>query len=564
MADSELWGHGFNPEETTGIQPVGWPGGKPELKESGWGIQKASEEGEETLVSRRALAEGEETLASRRALAEGQQVGGTSQNEFSSETVTEPPFGEQAQAPASNTTPMPPDPPASNSAPKASETPGGYNAPLNSRDAETVVLPAITQPYPLERQFDTGYSRNAAPVTQPQQDTYTAVLPAKDEKGYIYRNNGRRLTKSEDPTPIVMKTVSGEMTLTLDHVSIRRYGSEATRHGSDYVQMPLTCISTTDLIQDTDKDGNTRVAAWFDVVLPDGTHNQEPESTEEASKDAYSFEVSNIAEAKAFLAEVDKRIQKARVPMPPEDLPIRLLSTAKKATMYVVVAVLAVATLLCGYFALRNNHPATGGNTKALTSEVSSLKKQVEDLSKQRDDANAKANKAQQDADNANKAKAEAEKKLSELQQSNAQQSATAQSIQNIINSNPPLSRQALLDNAVAQGISQSDAEAAINQLGINFQNNANSQAQTYRNANPTYSKQQIQDMLTQAGFTQQEAQQAVQGISDAQTQSQNSNSGQDSPTVGSSEESSNDTQSWGDKAQDLYNGVKDTVGGLL
>ncbi len=107
------------------------------------------------------------------------------------------------------------------------------------------------------------------------------------------------------------------MTLTLDHVSIRRYGSEATRHGSDYVQMPLTCISTTDLIQDTDKDGNTRVAAWFDVVLPDGTHNQEPESTEEASKDAYSFEVSNIAEAKAFLAEVDKRIQKARVPMPP-------------------------------------------------------------------------------------------------------------------------------------------------------------------------------------------------------------------------------------------------------
>lgn len=549
MADNELWGHGFNPEETTGIQPVGWPGGKPELKESGWGIPKASEEGEETLVSRRALAEGEETLASRRALAEGQQVGGTSQNEFSSETVTEPPFGEQAQALASN------------SAPKASETPGGYNAPLNSRDAETVVLPVITQPYPLERQFDTGYSRNVPPQ---QQDTYTVVLPAKDEKGYIYRNNGRRLTKSEDPTPIVMKTVSGEMTLTLDHVSIRRYGSEATRHGSDYVQMPLTCISTTDLIQDTDKDGNTRVAAWFDVVLPDGTHNQEPESTEEASKDAYSFEVSNIAEAKAFLAEVDKRIQKARVPMPPEDLPIRLPSTAKKAAMYVAIAVLAVATLLCGYFALRNNHPAAGGNTEALTSEVSFLKQQVEDLSKQRDDANAKANKAQQDADNANKAKAEAEKKLSELQQSNAQQSATAQSIQNIINSNPPLSRQALLDNAVAQGISQSDAEAAINQLGINFQNNANSQAQTYRNANPTYSKQQIQDMLTQAGFTQQEAQQAVQGITDAQTQSQNFNSGQDSPTVGSSEESSNDTQSWGDKAQDLYNGVKDMVGGLL
>lgn len=563
MADSELWGHGFNPEETTGIQPVDWPSGKPELKESGWGIPKASEEGEETLVSRRALAEGEETLASRRALAEGQQVGGTSQNEFSSEIVTEPPFGEQAQAPASNTTPMPPDPPASNSASKASETPGGYNAPINSRDAETVVLPAITQPYPLERQFDTaGYSRNAALVNQPQQDTYTAVLPAKDEKGYIYRNNGRRLTKSEDPTPIVMKTISGEMVLTLDHVSIRRYGSEATRHGSDYVQMPLTCISTTDLIQDTDKDGNTRAAAWFDVVLPDGTHNQEPESTEEASKDAYSFEVSNVAEAKAFLDEVDKRIQKARVPMPPEDLPIRLPSTAKKATMYVVIAVLAVATLLCGYFALRNNHPATGGNTKALTSEVSSLKQQVEDLSKQRDDANAKANKAQQDADNANKAKAEADKKLSELQQSNAQQSATAQSIQNIINSNPPLSRQALLDKAVAQGISQSDAEAAINQLGINFQNNANSQAQTYRNANPTYSKQQIQDMLTQAGFTQQEAQQAVQGISDAQTQ--NSNSGQDDPTVGSPEESSNGTQSWGDKAQDLYSGVKDTVGGLL
>lgn len=564
MADNELWGHGFNPEETTGIQPVGWPGGKPKLKESGWGIPKASEEGEETLVSRRALAEGEETLASRRALAEGQQVGGTSQNEFSSETVTEPPFGEQAQALASNSAPMPPEPPASNSAPKASETPGGYNAPLNSRDAETVVLPAITQPYPLERQFDMGYSRNAAPVPPQQQDTYTAVLPAKDENGYIYRNNGRRLTKSEDPMPIVMKTVSGEMTLTLDHVSIRRYGSEATRHGSDYVQMPLTCISTTDLIQDTDKDGNTRVAAWFDVVLPDGTHNQEPESTEEASKDAYSFEVSNIAEAKAFLAEVDKRIQKARVPMPPEDLPIRLPSTAKKVAMYVAIAVLVVATLISGYFALRNNHPAAGGNTKALTSEVSSLKQQVEDLSKQRDDANAKANKAQQDADNANKAKAEAEKKLSELQQSNAQQSATEQSIQNIINSNPPLSRQALLDNAVAQGISQSDAEAAINQLGINFQNNANSQAQTYRNANPTYSKQQIQDMLTQAGFTQQEAQQAVQGITDAQTQSQNSNSGQDSPTVGSSEESLNDTQSWGDKAQDLYNGVKDTVGGLL
>ena len=538
MQENELWGHGFNPEETTGIQPVGWPSGKPELKESGWGIPKASEEGEETLVSRRALAEGQ----------------------------SESPFGDTtSMAPARDTTPMMPETPARDVTPM---TPGApvrnASVPLNSRDAETVVLPAITQPYPLERQFDTaGYSRNATPVTQPQQDTYTAVLPAKDEKGYIYRNNGRRLTKSEDPTPIVMKTVSGEMTLTLDHVSIRRYGSEATRHGSDYVQMPLTCISTTDLIQDTDKDGNTRVAAWFDVVLPDGTHNQEPENTEEASKDIYSFEVSNVAEARAFLAEVDKRIQKARVPMPPEDLPIRLPSTAKKAAMYVVIAVLAVATLLCGYFALRNSHPAAGGNTKALTSEVSSLKQQVEDLSKQRDDANAKANKAQQDADNANKAKAEAEKKLSELQQSNAQQSATAQSIQNIINSNPPLSRQALLDNAVAQGISQSDAEAAINQLGINFQNNANSQAQTYRNANPTYSKQQIQDMLTQAGFTQQEAQQAVQGISDAQTQTNNSNSGQDDPTVGSSEESSNGTH-WGDKAQDLYNGVKDTVGGLL
>lgn len=560
MADSELWGHGFNPEETTGIQPVSWPSGKPELKESGWRTPKSSEEGEETL-----------------ALAEGQQVGGPSQSEPAGEAVTEPPFGEQVQAPASNSAPMPPEPPtgnaapippeppagdsapmppetpASNSAPKASETPGGYNAPLNSRDAETVVLPAITQPYPLERQFDTGYSRNAAPVPPQQQDTYTAVLPAKDEKGYIYRNNGRRLTKSEDPTPIVMKTISGEMVLTLDHVSIRRYGSEATRHGSDYVQMPLTCISTTDLIQDTDKDGNTRAAAWFDVVLPDGTHNQEPESTEEASKDVYSFEVSNIAEAQAFLDEVDKRIQKARVPMPQEDLPIRLPSTARKATMYVVIAVLAVATLLCGYFALRNNHPATGGNTKALTSEVSSLKQQVEDLSKQRDDANAKANKAQQDADSANKAKAEAEKKLSELQQSNAQQSATAQSIQNIINSNPPLSRQALLDNAVAQGISQSDAEAAINQLGINFQNNANSQAQTYRNANPTYSKQQIQDMLTQAGFTQQEAQQAVQGISDAQTQPQ-----QQGATDDGSDPSLKDT------VGDLYNGAKEKVQGLF
>lgn len=561
MADSELWGHGFNPEETTGIQPVGWPSGKPELRESGWGIPKASEGGEETLVSRRALAEGQSESPFGDTASMTPARDATPMPETPARDVTPMTPGVPArdatpmtsETPARNTTPMTPDAPARNT-----------SVPLNSRDAETVILPAITQPYPLERQFDTGYSRNAAPVTQPQQDTYTAVLPAKDEKGYIYRNNGRRLTKSEDPTPIVMKTVSGEMTLTLDHVSIRRYGSEATRHGSDYVQMPLTCISTTDLIQDTDKDGNTRVAAWFDVVLPDGTHNQEPESTEEASKDAYSFEVSNVAEAKAFLAEVDKRIQKARVPMPPEDLPIRLPSTAKKATMYVVIAVLAVATLLCGYFALRNNHPATGGNTKALTSEVSSLKKQVDDLSKQRDDANAKANKAQQDADNANKAKAEAEKKLSELQQSNAQQSATAQSIQNIINSNPPLSRQALLDNALAQGISQSDAEAAINQLGINFQNNANSQAQTYRNANPTYSKQQIQDMLTQAGFTQQEAQQAVQGISDAQTQSQNSNSGQDSPTVGSSEESSNDTQSWGDKAQDLYNGVKDTVGGLL
>lgn len=551
MADSELWGHGFNPEETTGIQPVGWPSGKPELREGGWRTPKASEGGEETL-----------------ALAEGQQVGGTSQSKSASETVTEPPFGEQVQAPASNSAPMPPETPASNTAPvppeppardatpKASETPGDYNAPLNSRDAETVVLPAITQPYPLERQFDTGYSRNAAPVPPQQQDTYTAVLPAKDEKGYIYRNNGRRLTKSEDPTPIVMKTISGEMVLTLDYVSIRRYGSEATKHGSDYVQMPLTCISTTDLIQDTDKDGNTRAAAWFDVVLPDGTHNQEPESTEEASKDTYSFEVSNIAEAEAFLAEVDKRIQKARVPMPPEDLPIRLPSTAKKATMYVVIAVLAVATLLCGYLALRNNRPATGGNTKALTSEVSSLKQQVEDLSKQRDDANAKANKAQQDADSANKAKAEAEKKLSELQQSNAQQSATAQSIQNIINSNPPLSRQALLDNAVAQGISQSDAEAAINQLGINFQNNANSQAQTYRNANPTYSKQQIQDMLTQAGFTQQEAQQAVQGISDAQTQPQQQGATDDGS--GESNPSLKDT------VGDLYNGAKEKVQGLF
>lgn len=552
MADSELWGHGFNPEETTGIQPVGWPSGKPELREGGWRTPKASEGGEETL-----------------ALAEGQQVGGPSKSESASKTVTEPPFGEQVQAPTSNAAPMPPEPPTGNaapmppeppagdSAPKASETPGGYNAPLNSRDAETVVLPAITQPYPLERQFDTGYSRNAAPVPTQQQDTYTAVLPAKDEKGYIYRNNGRRLTKSEDPTPIVMKTISGEMVLTLDHVSIRRYGSEATRHGSDYVQMPLTCISTTDLIQDTDKDGNTRAAAWFVVVLPDGTHIQEPESTEEASKDAYSFEVSNIAEAEAFLDEVDKRIQKARVPMPQEDLPIRLPSTARKATMYVVIAVLAVATLLCGYFALRNNHPATSGNTKALTSEVSSLKQQVDDLSKQRDDANAKANKAQQDADNANKAKAEAEKKLSELQQSNAQQSATAQSIQNIINSNPPLSRQALLDKAVAQGISQSDAEAAINQLGINFQNNANSQAQTYRNANPTYSKQQIQDMLTQAGFTQQEAQQAVQGISDAQTQSQpQDGTGNMDTNTGDS----NSGSSLKDTVGNLYNGAKDKV----
>ena len=526
MQENELWGRGFNPEETTGIQPVGWPSGKPELKESGWGIPKASEEVEETLASRRALAEGQ----------------------------SEPPTGDTTpMAPARDTTPMMPETPARDVTPM---TPGApvrnASVPLNSRDAETVVLPAITQPYPLERQFDTaGYSRNAAPVNQPQQDTYTAVLPAKDEKGYIYRNNGRRLTKSEDPTPIVMKTVSGEMTLTLDHVSIRRYGSEATRHGSDYVQMPLTCISTTDLIQDTDKDGNTRVAAWFDVVLPDGTHNQEPESTEDASKDIYSFEVSNVDEARAFLAEVDKRIQKARVPMPPEDLPIRLPSTARKAAMYVVIAVLAVATLLCGYFALRNNHLAAGGNTKALTSEVSSLKQQVEDLSKQRDDANAKANKAQQDADNANKAKAEAEKKLSELQQSNAQQSATAQSIQNIINSNPPLSRQALLDNAVAQGISQSDAEAAINQLGINFQNNANSQAQTYRNANPTYSKQQIQDMLTQAGFTQQEAQQAVQGISDAQTQQQ---------TQGVTDDGS----SLQDTVGDLYNGAKEKVQGLF
>ena len=535
MADNELWGHGFNPEETTGIQPVGWPGGKPELKESGWGIPKASEEGEETLASRRALAEGQ------------------SEPPTGDTTLMTPARDTTLMTPARDATPMTPETPARD---VTTMTPGApirnASVPLNSRDAETVVLPAIMQPYPLERQFDTaGYSRNATPVTQPQQDTYTAVLPAKDEKGHIYRNNGRRLTKSEDPTPIVMKMVSGEMTLTLDHVSIRRYGSEATRHGSDYVQMPLTCISTADLIQDTDKDGNTRVAAWFDVVLPDGTHNQEPENTEEASKDAYSFEVSNVDEARAFLAEVDKRIQKARVPMPPEDLPIRLPSTAKKAAMYVVIAVLAVATLLCGYFALRNSHPAAGGNTKALISEVSSLKQQVEDLSKQRDDANAKANKAQQDADNANKAKAEAEKKLSELQQSNAQQSATAQSIQNIINSNPPLSRQALLDNAVAQGISQSDAEAAINQLGINFQNNANSQAQTYRNANPTYSKQQIQDMLTQAGFTQQEAQQAVQGISDAQTQPQ-------------PQGVTDDGSSLQDTVGDLYNGAKEKVQGLF
>lgn len=539
MQENELWGHGFNPEETTGIQPVGWPSGKPELKESGWRTPEASEEGEETLVSRRALAE-------------GQQGSTPSPSKSTGNTVAKPSSGEQAQTPGSN------------SGPKAQEEPArDANAPLNSRDVETVVLPAIAQPYSLERQFDTGtqpgYSRNAAntPVAQPQQDTYTAVLPAKDEKGYIYRNDGRRLTKSEDPTPIVMKTISGEMVLTLDYVSIRRYGSEATRTGSDYVQMPLTCISTTDLIQDTDKDGNTRAAAWFDVVLPDGTHNQEPESTEDASKDAYSFEVSNVAEAKAFLAEVDKRIQKARVPMPPEDLPIRLTSTAKKATMYVVIAVLVVATLLCGYLALRNNPPSgEGGNTKALTSEVSSLKQQVEDLSKQRDDANAKANKAQQDADSANKAKTEAEKKLSELQQSNAQQSATTQSLQNIVNSNPPLSRQALLDKAVAQGISQSDAESAINQIGINFQNNANSQAQTYRNANPTYSKQQIQDMLTQAGFTQQEAQQAVQGISDAQTQSQ-----QQGVTDGGTGESGS---SLSDTVGDLYNGAKEKVQGLF
>ena len=44
MADNELWGHGFNPEETTGIQPVSWPSGKPERNDSGWGTSKASEE----------------------------------------------------------------------------------------------------------------------------------------------------------------------------------------------------------------------------------------------------------------------------------------------------------------------------------------------------------------------------------------------------------------------------------------------------------------------------------------------------------------------------------------
>lgn len=122
---------------------------------------------------------------------------------------------------------------------------------------ETVILPALQE----NRQQVPNYYNSYAPQQVPA--TYTAELPLNPKDGILYKNTGRNLQELKDPTPIILESPFGRMTLTLDSISIYRQGDSAKSHKNYFVEVPLVSVSSASVLTDTAKDGSIRVAVCW-------------------------------------------------------------------------------------------------------------------------------------------------------------------------------------------------------------------------------------------------------------------------------------------------------------
>ena len=363
---------------------------------------------------------------------------------------------------------------------------------------DTGMYPPV-QPQPQRAE---GYYRNP--------ETYIVTLPAKAEPEVIYRNDGRSLVKEDDPTPIVLKYRGGEMILTRDALSLHRVGDSVQRHGGDYVRVPIASLCGTEVLTGADKNGNPLAAVSLDVVLPDGQHNVPAVTVEDALKDPWSFEVGNAGEARAFCAKVTERIKGDRLPMDtlPEMATNKSLPWLVSGWVFAVVFVVAL-TLVCFF-----GHPFSGMATPS-EQDQQRIEQQAYDDAKR--EADVELQKKQEQA------QAEADKKAQEQQaqqqqqaedQQNAAMNSAVTTANSIIATSQPMSRQALIDQLVAQGIATDVATGAVDSLGINWAQNATELGRAYLQQNTSWTSDDlVSQLVNNDHFTQDEANTAVSNL---------------------------------------------------
>lgn len=413
-----------------------------------------------------------------------------------------------------------------------------------SRDNQaTTVLPPMRQMVDTTNQsYWDNHQKPVAPQSTPQPVTYQASLPVNPRAGILYKNTGRKLEEIPDPTPIILETTSGKMMLTLDTVSIYRLGDAAKRHKNYYVELPLKSLSSASVVSNTDGDGNVTSAICLDVVTIEG-HNQVPTTAEEALKDVWSFEVTNIAEAQSFCDKVNSRINNERFPV--HDMPHIDEGPRNTAIAAVIAGILAVALAVVCF----TGHPYSKSRYELSPEEYSRIQKEAMDKAqKEAEDKvaadQAKKQEEQQKQDQENQKKQEEQ----QTQQQNAERDAAKQTAQRIL-ATDTLSKQGLINKMVAQGITQDLAKSTVDGLtDVNWSANATDLAKKYLQAHTDWTADQISNQLVNNDlFTQDEANTATGALAgdiaknQAAQKSQSAPSSQDSSSPVSNDGSDKD-----------------------
>lgn len=370
---------------------------------------------------------------------------------------------------------------------------------------ETVILPALQE----NRQQVPNYYNSYAPQQVPA--TYTAELPLNPKDGILYKNTGRNLQELKDPTPIILESPFGRMTLTLDSLSIYRQGDSAKSHKNYFVEVPLVSVSSAFVLTDTAKDGSIRVAVVLDVVQADGSHQEAPADYDSARKNVWSFEVGSEKEARVFCDKVNSRLQGERVPM--REMPI--IDNGGRNTLIagIIAGVLAVALVVICF----TGHPYSSGSYELSPAEIASIRKNAEEKAQKEAQDKADKEAAQQKQEQDKKAQEEADKqKQQQTQQDDAAKADAKQKASSLIATSGPMSRQSLINKLVSQGVNQDLAGQTADSLGINWASNATEQGRGYLQSNKDWTEDQLVNQLTKNDlYTQQEANTAKNNLAE-------------------------------------------------